>query len=178
MVVRLSKETEAKLYGDEAILRYLALCEDSFRSGNRLALFEALTLCARFQAVIPEWAADAILDGEKALESGVCKDFNQLFGDNLPNQRARRREARIQANIGLVAGMLMKYRCDGGSLNAEEAFGEIAEKTGLPRREVEEIYKRHGSRIKEIQPGNPDGANYLTAHLSVPRPRRYGRSIL
>lgn len=179
MVINLSKNLTDKMFGDEAVIGHLENCEDRYREGKLEALFEALVLCARFQAVIPDWAADAIIDAETALNSGDCKDFNELFGgDKLANQRDRKREARIRDNTQEVLGMLMKYRCDGGGLNAEQAFGEISEDTGLPRRDVEEIYRRSGKWVKDIPQGNPRGVIHCFGHALIPWPRRRGRSIL
>ena len=179
MVINLSKDLTEKMFGDEAVIGCLKNCEGRYREGKREALFEALILCARFQAVIPEWAADAIIDGEAALNSGECKDLNELFGgDNLANQRDRRREARIRDNTQKVLGMLMKYRCDGGGLNSEVTFGYISYDTGLPRRDVEEIYRRSGKWVKDVPQGNPTGVNYCFAHGEIPWPRRRGRPIL
>jgi hypothetical protein len=179
MRMNLSEDLTDKIFGDEAVIGYLENCEGRYREGKREALFEALILCARFQAVIPEWAADAIIDGEIALNSGECKDWNELFGgDKLANQRDRKREARIRDNTREVLGMLMKYRCDGGGLNAEQAFGEISEETGLPRRDVDAIYRRSGKWVKDIPKGNPGGVSHCFGHVVMPWPRRRGRSIL
>jgi hypothetical protein len=54
----------------EAGIGHLENCEGRYRESKREALFWPLILCARFLAVIPEWAADAIIDGETALNSG------------------------------------------------------------------------------------------------------------
>jgi hypothetical protein len=179
MVIHLSKDLTDKMFGDEAILRYLKICEDDFRSGNRMALFEALVICSRFQAVIPEWAADAILAGEAAVRAGECEDFNELFGFALPNRRDRRREAQIKANTKNVLGMLLMHRCDkDGSLNAEYAFDKIAESTGLPRRVVQEIYRRSGRWVKKIPQGSPEALNHGFVHCELAWPRRHGRPIL
>ena len=178
-IINFSKDLQDKMYGDEMALRCLKNCEDRYSAGKREALFEALILCARFQAVIPEWAADAIIDGETALNSGECKDLNELFGgDELANQSTRKREARIRDNTQNVLGMLMKYRCEGGWMNAEQAFGEISEGMNLPRRDVEEIYRRSGKWVKDIPQGNPGGVNYCFGHGVIPWPRRRGRSVL
>lgn len=169
------------MFGDEAVLRYLAICEKNFASGSRLALFETIEICARFQAVIPEWASDAILEGWKALESGECESFDDFFlgaGNHLKNSRARKKEALIKKNATDVIGLLTKHRCDGGTFNAEDAFQTVADETGVPRRIVGEIYKRHGVGVKKIPQGNPDGVNYVIAFGELPMPRRKGRSIL
>ena len=178
MTINLSKEVLEKMFGDEAVLNYLQICENEFKAGNRMALFEALQLCAQFQAVIPDWAADAILEGGTEISSGKQKDFNELFGYAMPNQRTRKREARIEYNTSKVLGMLMKHRCDGGSMNVDEAFGEISVSTGIPRRDIEEIYRRSGQWVKDISQGNPEGSVRGFLNGKVPMPRRHGRPIL
>ena len=75
-IIDLSEDVPANLLGDEAILRYLEECQNRYSEGKHEALFNALVLCAKFQAVVPEWAADAIIEGARALNSGECKDFN------------------------------------------------------------------------------------------------------
>lgn len=167
-----------KLGAIHRIIKQLADHEEAFKAGKRDSLFMALCLCAQYQAVIPVWAADAMLQGATDLRSGECKDFNALFGWNLSKQQARKREAIINENSGTVLAMLAKYRCDGGSMNAEEAFGFVSEHTSLPRRIVEAIYQRHQQAVKSIPQGNPGGHNYGTSFCTVPMLRRYGRKIL
>jgi hypothetical protein len=178
-IIDLSEDDPANPLGDEVILRHLEKCQNRYSEGKHEALFNSLVLCAKFQAVVPEWAADAIIEGARALKSGECKDFNELFGgDKLASQRERKREARIRENTSKVLGMLMKYRCEGGGLNAEDAFGGISDDTGLPRRDVEEIYRRFGKWVKEIPQGNPGGVNYGFGHCEIHWARRRGRPIL
>ena len=116
------------------IIRMLADYEEAFKAGNQASLFAAICLCSQYQAVIPAWAADAILQGKTDLNAGECEDFNALFGLDLPKLIDRQREAKIQKYSETVLEMLVKYRCDGGNLSADEAFGFVSEQTGLPRR--------------------------------------------
>ena len=44
MTINLSKEVLEKMFGDEAVLNYLQICENEFKAGNRMALFEACLL--------------------------------------------------------------------------------------------------------------------------------------
>ncbi|MCG6966259.1 MAG: hypothetical protein LJE59_07105 [Chromatiaceae bacterium] len=180
--MKLSPELEEKLDGDEAILRYLDLCKIAYSAGDHSALFPALTLCAQYQAVIPEWAADAILAGGEAIARGDCPDFNTLFG--LPSasakrnaQKKRQREAQIRENEALVCGKLIAYRCEGGTFNVEDAFDAVASDAGLPRRIVEEIYRRNPG-LKVIPKGNPENAVHRALNAKLPMPRRRGRKIL
>jgi hypothetical protein len=177
-MMQISEELEEALFGDPAVLRYLSSCEAAFVDGDRSALFETLTLCARFQAVIPDWAADAILGAKHDLDVGVREDFNAVFGWQGPGSRKRQHEALIATKAGEVIDRIIAHRIAGGSLSAEQAFGKVADETGLSRRIVEEIYRRHGTTIKDIPQGNPEQEGYITIREVIPWPRRRGRSTL
>src|ERR1700736_5194054 len=101
-MMQISEELEEALFGDPAVLRYLSSCEAAFVDGDRSALFVTLTLCARFQAVIPDWAADAILGAEHDLDVGTREDFNDVFGWQGPTSRKRQQEALIKNKAGEV----------------------------------------------------------------------------
>lgn len=175
--MQLSRELEEKLWGDPAILRDLAHTEASYRAGDRTALFEAIAICARFQAVIPEWAADAILEIEVQLKNGRLEDFNDAFG-SWGKQGTRYKAYRQGKHAKEVLERLMVYRLEGGNLNAAEAFQPIADELGISRRDVEEIYKRNGAFIKDIPRGNPSGGRHVHMNLVLAPPRRHGRPIL
>lgn len=178
--MKLSDDLHEALFGDAAIIRDLEKCEADYEFGISSALFSAISLCARYQAVIPEWAADAILRVESDLEKGITADFNEVFGFHQTTRQLnrKRRDARIAENRSRVIGMLIKHRCDDGSFNADEAFGAIADDTGLSRRDIEEIYRRYGKRLKDIPRGNPGNAIHGQLNAVLPPPRRRGRSIL
>ena len=178
MSAQISKELESAMFCDAKILDYLSACEAAFNSGNRSALFNALTICARAQAVIPDWAADALIEGEDELNKGERKDFNEMFGWTGSNRRARKREGSINQNASTVIAKLIDHRGTGGSLNVDQAFGKISDETGVPRRVVEEIYKRYGENIKKIPQGNPEGITHISIFSVLPWPRRRGRPIL
>jgi len=161
----------------QRITNLVTAMEEKFRAGDQSALFSVVRLCAQYQAVIPAWAADAILQGDTDLDAGRRKDFNDLFGwCDKPSQQERRREAMILENTPGVVVKLAAYRCDGGGLNAEEAFGTISEETGLPRRIVEEIYRRYKESIKNLPQGGPKEYGFMFADM--PMLRRVGRPLL
>lgn len=164
----------------EGITQRFLAAEDRFKAGDRSALFDTLRMCAQFQAVIPEWAADELLQGATDLEFGDCADINALFGwQDRPNQRARRREAMIQLHEGDVVAKLIAYRCEpDGSFNVDLAFGSIADELDLPRRIVEEIYRRRKSGLKAIRQGNPEGIDRGSLIGELPMLRRRRRSLL
>ncbi|MEJ2575289.1 MAG: hypothetical protein P8106_01045 [Gammaproteobacteria bacterium] len=164
-------------FTDGAILGYLAACERRFDEGEKVALFEAIVICARFQAVQPEFAADAILAAQEGLDRGGVADFNAVFGEPPANARDRRRETLIAENAGRVRAMLANHRREGGTFNAEEAFDPIAEELNIPRRIVEAIYKSH-PELKDIPRDDPTHTMYESASFKVKVPRRRGRRIL
>jgi hypothetical protein len=178
MTAQISNELEEAMFGDAAILRYLSDCEAAFKSGDRSALFTALTICARAQAVLPDWAADAIIEGEDELSSGKRKDFNELFGWTREKRATKERKAMIMEKAATVLAKLTSHRVEGGSWNLDEGLGKVSEETRVPRRVVEAIYKRYGQNIKNIPKGGAEGAGYASIFTNLPLPRRRGRPIL
>ncbi|MBK7300000.1 MAG: hypothetical protein IPI79_06130 [Moraxellaceae bacterium] len=64
------------------------------------------------------------------------------------------------------------------SFNAEEAFGVIAERLNVSRRDIEAIYKRNPF-LKNISQTQSDNKILIYGDLKAPpSPRRSGRSIL
>ncbi|MCO5411120.1 hypothetical protein [Ralstonia mojiangensis] len=182
-MISLSKEVEEAMWGDEAILRYLDLGRQHFEAGDPGALMGVLFLCARFQAVIPEWAADALLDIEDRLNAGGLTDFNEAFGWGGANKATRRATAR-QAHVRVeVLGELQAARLAGASLGPDDIFDVVRGKLAargvqVSRRDIEAIYKEHGQFVKTL-PREPEPHDvYGQVHLSIPRARRKGRSIL
>jgi hypothetical protein len=173
----LSPELEESLWGDAAILRSLEQAREAFEAGDRSALVHAIILCARFQAVIPEWAADAILEVSQRLESGDLRDFNEAFGWKPDHKGTRRKMDRQKEYAREILSRLHAHRLAGGNLNAEEAFQPIAEELGISRRDVEEVYRREGQFIKSLPRGNPEGRTYGFARMTLQIPRRRGRPI-
>lgn len=178
MAINLSEEVKNALYGDEAVLKYIDICKVSFDTGDRTALFELLELCARFQAVIPEWAADEILKARRQLEEGVLTDFNDFFGFKAAHKTVVKREARLRKLESSIKSELFHYRCSGGSFNAEEAFDDIAKKLNISRRDVKAIYKKN-SFLKDIPQVRPENEILIYGDLkSPPPPRRRCRGTL
>jgi hypothetical protein len=181
-VVLLSKELEDKMWGDEAVLGYLELGRQAFEAGDRSALFTVICICARFQAVIPEWAADALLQMERDLEVGKLTDFNEAFGPVGERKNARQRNARLARARGSVLQELQAQRLADSSIGPE-MFDRVAENLkergmDVNRRDVEDIYKQYGQFIKDL-PRKPDPNNrYAQIHANIPQPRRHGRAIL
>jgi len=160
------------------IMSELGECRERFVQGDRAALFQTLAICALNQAVIPEWAADAILQGDDDLKTGAKQDFNELFGWRPTDKRVRRMSSRLRSIAPDVLLALMKHRAEGGNLNQDEAFSAVASEVGVSWRDVKAIYKANKDKLTTIGQGNPSGGSFGTLKLTIPIPRRYGRSIL
>lgn len=173
---------EEKLWGDEAVLGYLALGKQGLEGGDRSALFFVVCICARYQAVIPDWAADVLLEMERDLEVGTLTDFNEVFGPVGERKNARQRNARLsRARVAVLQELQAQRLADTGI--GPEMFDRVTEKLNergidVNRRDVEDIYKMHGQFVKEL-PRKPDpNARYAQMHVNIPQRRRYGRAIL
>lgn len=182
-MISLSKEVEEAMWGDEAILRYLDLGRQHFEAGNPSALMGVVFLCARVQAVIPEWAADALLAIEDSLATGELTDFNEAFGWTGESKATRKRLTR-QARVRVaVLGELQAARLAGASLSPDDIFDMVMnslEARGIQvgRRDIEAIYKKHGQFVKDLPRERKPREVYGQIHLAIPRARRSGRSIL
>jgi hypothetical protein len=182
-MIALSKALEEQLWGDAAILRYIQMGKDAFEAGEKDALLGIVFLCARYQAVIPDWAVDALLDIERDLESGALVDINEAFGwqhEHLATRKKRARQRRLRAPVLLE---LQAARLAGASFNADDICSRVVESLRgkgmkLSRRDVEEIYKEHGTFLKKL-PRSPDpNHRYGQMHAILPDHRRAGRAIL
>jgi len=162
---------------DTSILRYLDQCAGRYADSDKTALFDAIVACARFQAVIPDWAADAILTGEGAIARGDLGGFVDLFGKPPTSKPQRKKEALIRQHQRRALALLTAYRCTGGSWNRDQACGAVAEEIGVGRHIVEAILDRHPS-VKSIPQGNPSGTFHERVSMKIAMPRRRGRKIL
>jgi hypothetical protein len=105
------------------------------------------------------------------------QDANEAFGWEKEDPRTRAKTNRQNKNAKAVLTLLLKKRLAGENLNRDEMFGSIAAELGIPRRDVEEIYKRDGQFIRDIPPGG-DGNVHGFFRPTFTMPRRRGRPIL
>jgi hypothetical protein len=175
-------DAELDYVGDHQILELLEASRIAFEGGDKFELLKCVFRCARFQAVIPEWAADALLAIQEDLEDGRLADPNAAFGRpseraSTRASRARKRDAKAQ-----VLAELWRLRWSGGSLNDAEMFPEALENlraSGLDvnHRDIKEIYSEHGAFLKEV-PRNDQNTVRGFMDVTYPKPRRRGRKIL
>jgi hypothetical protein len=183
MAHRLSSGQEDYI-GDAEVLRLLERARQGFEGGDKSQLMWCVYRCARFQAVIPEWAVDALLAIQDDMESGRIADFNGAFGkpsEKVNTRAARERKKKLAPEVLIV---LTRLRADGSSLNDDEMFGEALEILrgqgfDVNHRDIQDIYKSDGGFIKKIpRKPSPKQGNYTVASLMLPSPRRRGRNTL
>lgn len=170
--------------GDDQILQLLEENRLSFEAGEKSQLILCVVRCARFQAVIPEWAANALIAISDNLESGRLKDFNDAFGMPTEKVNTRAAKARINKLKTEVLAHIQQLRIQGTSFNDADMFSQVVDalrERGIHanHRDVQYIYKTYGSFLKKLPRGplpNGDGTGF--AMVTFPKPRRHGRKIL
>ncbi|MFT3759323.1 hypothetical protein [Thauera sp.] len=154
-----------------------------FEQGDKTALFEALVWCAWFQAVMPDWIADALITGEAQLERGEVGQIGDLFGKIQRGRPARKIDASLSKNEGTILQMLGLYRSRGGVFNDDEYVStvqQIAAEHGFSYgpREIRRVYSRHKDHLLSLEQQGANGT-YASCHatlgLSELVPRRRGR---
>lgn len=174
---------EEDYVGDAEILRLLEESRQAFEGGDKSQLMTCVFRCARFQAVIPEWAADALLAIQEGIECGRIANFNEAFGKPREKVNTRAARARKEKVRPEVLAVLSGLRADGSSLNDAEMFEkalEILRGRGLNvnHRDIQEIYKTHGDFLQQMPRGPDPQRVYGMSDVTLPKPRRRGRNIL
>ncbi|MGO3295296.1 MAG: hypothetical protein ACTILN_06450 [Marinobacter sp.] len=175
-----------KLLADEAFENDMKAIIKAYQSGDRSALFDAITLCAQYQAIIPDWITVELMhfQSENYQQNAfgeVDPDFNEFFGSNPPNLSQReynnaQKLKRLSKIERRVMDGLVKHRWDGGSFNLEVGIAGVAEQLALPRREVEAVYRKHKELLKELKKLQGNAGIYVNPVF--PLYKRTGRSIL
>jgi len=188
---------------DDWILSKLNALENEFRAGNDAALRELLFQCAYYQAVIPDWAADALLSIKARLRSGELLSLDKEFGGKpRPHAKKLQMSDRLEKFTPHVLAAALHWRCrtveddqyNMGKVGAfdEQGFDAIAELANkfatdlinsgvkkISRRSVIDILNNDGKEIKNIPRGG-GGSGHGVAHMQMPNliERRIGRKIL
>jgi len=154
-------------------------------AGDKFALFEALLLCGVYQAVIPEWAVDAMITLQDQIDLGQVTDA-EVWGNMLgpPGRPAARGKRHVlQHRTGDVLMTLAKLRGEGHAFDNncfDCAQERLREELGLevPRRSIEETYKTNMVWLKKLPRGVPfsGGVGWGLVHLS--QMKRTGRHLL
>ena len=152
-----------------------------YEGGDKTALFEALVFCAHFQAVIPDWLADVLIESKRRLGSGEIVNIADIFGVPSENKAQRKAKARYREIEGDIFHRLGLWRARGGAFNAEECFDAIKDDLGCGRRDVEKVYKANKQALSKIEKGGPEStfsSIHGTSTFEDLLPRRHGRRII
>jgi hypothetical protein len=174
---------EEDYVGDAEILRLLEESRQAFEAGNKYELLMCVFRCAAFQAVIPEWAADALIALRESIENGRVADFNDAFGKPREKLNTRAARARIKGATPLVLGELLRLRTLGRSLNDPEMFSEVVDNlrgrgVNVNHRDVQTIYKSDGHFLKAVSRVPDPKVTHGSSYVTYPKARRRGRNIL
>ncbi len=172
---------ELDYVGDAQILDLLEASRIAFEGGNRSELLKCIFRCARYQAVIPEWAADALLAIQDDLDDGRLTDPNAAFGKPSEKTSTRAANARKRIAKSPVLEELWRLRWSGSSLNDAEMFTQAAENlqhrgVNANHRDIKEIYSEHGAFLKNVPRDSTINRGFMDA--TYPKARRWGRKIL
>ena len=180
MTTQLFKAIEEKVHGDDAVMKYLEMCREGFIAGDKTCLFETIEICARYQAVIPEWAADEILKIRRLIKDGEVNGFDEFFDFKPEHKATSKKEARLRKHTNAVLDLIQECRLGktDNSLTADDILQTVADKLKISRRDVEDIYKSNKGLIKKLPKGNPENIIYGGARIVIPPYRRQGRAIL
>jgi len=166
-----------------ALLNRLSRFEAEYNSGQKYELFDALVFCARYQIVIPKWAADALLNIGEGLTDGEEADINSAFGwHELPKEKTnvatRGRHARARKNKERVIKAIFRHRLGGGTLNTELGLQKVADELDLSRRDVEAIYRESGNFASDIPLKDLNTEDHILLQVSTQQERRVGRKLI
>ena len=175
-----SPELLEAMHGDAAVLKYLNMMHEQYICGDREAILGALSLCAKYQAIIPEWVTDELLTIEDKVNSGATKDLNEFFGFKPENKAKQAKKYKIKKAIPEVYGALFDHRLSGGNFTTDDGLASVSEKTLEPRRIVEGVYNQHKESLKDLPAKKIDSSINGYMHINTPQDlgRRTGRNTL
>ncbi len=169
--------------GDEVVLGFLADAHSKFLSGDKFQLMRCVYLCARFQAVIPDWAVDALLKIQESMEAGEITDFNEAFGKpaaRVDTRAAKARRKRLTPDVFQSLGLL---RVRGSLVTGDDLFTAVQEdlqSKGIEAsiRDIQAIYNENKAFISSLPIGDDPKKRFASGFITFPSPRRRGRDTL
>lgn len=151
----------------------------SFEQGDRWQLWEVLYYCAIFQATVPDWAVDAMVEINRKVHEGSIRDLGDAIGSHPLSQKQRQRVALRQKHAAEVIRLAYKMRDEGtATLNSQDRE-LIAKPLGLSGKDVQEILRVHkGAGLKQKAMGKNEGYALLNIALPLSAFRRRGRPLV
>lgn len=180
----------------------------AYEGGDQSKLLDLVFLCATYQAVIPDWAVDALLGIRDELNEGRLRDLNEAFAWNHSDIRTRAAGHRREQLEQAILAALMRHRISrsgsrmnpklprgnelpdikpdaaakagaGGNFRAADGLQEIADHFGFRRRDVEAVLKKHSDALRDIPKGGGGvGRSVMNATMPPLVARRRGRAML
>jgi hypothetical protein len=172
-----NENDEPCLLSNRDILRMLVIQRREFRGGDQFALLKTVQTCARYQAVIPDWAADELLRIQTVSETGEPVDLNKSFGWKQQSNKKRLKQYRWSQMESQVIAVLLRRRQEGASFSrgSVDVFDDVGKEIGLPRDTVIAVYNKN-PWLKDVEPGSTSNIGF--GNVVIPRGRRRGRRIL
>jgi hypothetical protein len=107
-----------------------------YRSGDKLALFEALERCTSHRVPLPEWVARAIADAYDRLRRFEIKSWDDVFGRPMPKgTHANNARHRVQHRID-ITHEIKRLKKAGTTID----FDEVGRKFGVSATVCKELY--------------------------------------
>jgi hypothetical protein len=151
-----------------------------FESGRKYVLMEVVFVCATLQAVIPDWAVDALLVISERLSDGRTKDLNEAFGEPSISRTMRAKRKDHLDKAGDVIRILGQLRVGQGQNLSRDSLAEAAQQIRengieVSDDDVRKIYEKYGSSLKHLKIGT--GGEFTSMFVHLPKIRRSGRPI-
>ena len=157
----------------------LEKARSSFEQGDRWQLWEVLYHCAIFQATVPDWAVDALIEVNSKVHDGRCKGLGDALGEHPLSQRQRQRSALRQKHADEVIRLAYKMRDEGSATLNSQDREIIAKPLGLSGKDVQEILRvHHGAGLKQKAMGKNEGYALIYSSFPLINFRRRGRPLL
>jgi hypothetical protein len=148
---------------------YPKILEDAqqkFLEGDRSALMTALIACSLWQKVIPDWVADELLTLDSKIADCQIKDMNEFFSFKSEHGGKLGAYRKIAQNEQNVVNALFHHRANGGNFTTDDGIEEVAQKLGLSRRTVQEIYNKNKVWLKKMPLKNKQNSGYMLGDFS------------
>jgi len=162
-MLKFSTDLMNSLCSDEVYTRIHDEAKQQYSNGDRTALMTMVIACAQFQKIIPDWLADELIGLDGKISSSEFKDVNEFFAFKPEHQSKLRSTWLLHKHEKIVMDALYRHRIDGGNFTAGDGLESVATETGVPRRTVEAIYKKHKRWLKDAPLKTEQNSGYLFA---------------
>lgn len=117
-----------------------------FEQGDRVALLDAVHVCAIHRLVMPAWVAENYLDAYRAVITGKAKSWDEVFSRPYPKGVHINRLQKERKNRWRVYSEVSRLRASGESLD-EALLEKVGRRLGLGKTQTSEIYYQAKRRM-------------------------------